>query len=718
MKPALKYWTFLFAIIAIIFTVLLGCFVGSWFSLDPAEREMVRGLFNKLAPFPFLGGLALVMIIGTLVSLLFRLYIIPVLLLAEKARLITTVNSAYRIDPTGAREIIYLTEVINASAEAYQKLQTDVNEQIRKAKNDLHEERNRLAGLMAELPSGVLVCNITGQILLYNPQAQSLLQSGSSTNSEVRQGTWVGIGRSVFGVIARDLIVNALEWLQQAVNKGQKTPISSFMTTLRNGTCLRVSMTPVFKHQHERHDISGFVLSLEDMTQHISVNSQLDILIQSLTENLQKSIDQIRESILKILKTPGMNPEQLSSQRRIIDNASLELQNLLLQSQEDYVRLKQESSRHEDVLADDLLHILKKSLKKHYTIDLSGQTGEDLHLHLDSYSFIHSILHLAGILRIHENITSLNIDILKTAMDHQATIIVSWHPAEMPEHFIFDWQNAPLITGRHGQLLSFLDMVTQQGGSIHLDPAGPETCHGVEITVPATHEKIHFELPSQPEPRPVNYEFDLFNQVIGEKTGKQLLRECTFVVFDTETTGLSPSDGDEIIQLGAIRIVRSRLLYNENFDQLVNPKRSVPEASIAIHGIDPALLAGQPTIEQVLPRFHKFAEGSVLVAHNAAFDMKFLQLKQAYAGVRFDHPVLDTLLLSSIVHPTWGTHSLDEIADRLNVQIVGRHTALGDAIVTAEILIKLLPLLQAKGIHTLQDARRASEESQYAKMTF
>jgi DNA polymerase-3 subunit epsilon len=717
MKPVLKYWTFLFAIIAAIFAVLLGSFAGSWYSLDPAEREMVRGLFNKLIPFPFLGGLALVMIIGTLVSLLFRFYIIPVLLLAEKARLITTVNPAYRIVPTGAREIAYLSEVINDSAEAYQKLQTEVNEQIRVAKNELHEERNRLAALMAEIPCGVLVCNISGQILLYNPQAQTLLQTDNGSHEKIRQGSWVGLGRSVFGVLSRDLIVNSLEWLQQAINKGQKTPVSRFMTTLQSGTCLRVNMTPVFKHHRDRHEMSGFVLSLEDMTRQIEANSRLDILIQSLTKNLQKPLDQIRSSILTILQTPGMDPEQLNSHRKNIDKASLELQQQLFQTNEEYTRHQQETSRFEDVLADDLLQILQKSLKKYYSIEVLGHADTGLHLQVDSYSFIQSISHLAGVLRIHENITDLFVEIHKTALD-QAIVNLSWGQQDMPEHLVKDWEEAPLITDRYGLLLSFLDMVTKQGGNIERLPSGTTTCRGVNITLPASHKEARLEIPDQPEARPVNYEFDLFDQKIGAETAKQPLRECTFVVFDTETTGLSPSDGDEIIQIGGIRIVRGRLLHNETIDQLVDPQRSVPSASVEIHGIDPALLVGQPTIEQVLPRFHKFAEGAVLVAHNAAFDMKFLQIKQARAGVRFDQPVLDTLLLSSIVHPTWGTHSLDEIADRMNVTIVGRHTALGDAIVTAEILLKLIPLLQAKGIYTLEEARRASSMSQYAKMNF
>ncbi len=718
MRPAIKYWAFLLTIIAVIFAILLGSFIGSWFYLDPGDREVVRALFDKLILFPLLGGLALVMIIGTLVSLLFRFYIIPVLLLAEKARLITTVNSAYRITPTGAREIIYLSEVINDSAEAYQKLQTEVGAQIREAKNQLHEERNRLAALMAELPNGVLVCNIGGQILLYNPQAQAMLQSRhvQKTDHEPRD-IWVGLGRSVFGLLSRDLIVNALELLQQGVNKGQQAPISSFMATLRNGACLRISMTPVFAHQGERHEMSGFVLSLEDMSRQIATNSRLDMLVQSLTENLQKSLEPIRSAIQTLLQTPNLKPDQLVNYGKTIDTASLKMQQQLSHAVEEYTRVQHESSRLEDVLADDLFSILERSLKKHYSIEVTGQADAGLHLQMDSYSFIQSVAHLAGVLRIHEDIKRMQIDIRKTA-SAQASVRLLWAPAGMPIPLIKDWKNALLITGPKGQQLSFLDMVNQQGGNIHLEVTDQETCLGVLIDIPATHKETRLEIPAQPEARPVNYEFDLFHQEIGIQTANQPLRECTFVVFDTETTGLSPSDGDEIIQIGGIRIVRSRLLYNETFDQLVDPQRSVPQASVEIHGIQPELLVGQPVVEQVLPRFHKFAEGAVLVAHNAAFDMKFLQLKQARAGVRFDHPVIDTLLLSSIVHPTWGTHSLDEIADRLNVTIVGRHTALGDAIVTAEILIKLLPLLQAKGINTLQEARRASSTSQYAKMTF
>ena len=139
---------------------------------------------------------------------------------------------------------------------------------------------------------------------------------------------------------------------------------------------------------------------------------------------------------------------------------------------------------------------------------------------------------------------------------------------------------------------------------------------------------------------------------------------------------------------------------------------------MAIHGITPKMVANQPTIGKVLPHFHRFAEGAVLVAHNAAFDMRCLQLKEAQTGVKFVNPVLDTLLLSTIIHPHQESHSLDEIAARLSLTNIGRHTALGDAIVTAEVLLKMIPLLEAKGIMTLNDALLASTRSPYAKISY
>ena len=98
----------------------------------------------------------------------------------------------------------------------------------------------------------------------------------------------------------------------------------------------------------------------------------------------------------------------------------------------------------------------------------------------------------------------------------------------------------------------------------------------------------------------------------------------------------------------------------------------------------------------MLPAFHAFAQDTVLVAHNAAFDMRFLQLKEQRTGVRFEQPVLDTLLLSAAVHPTRNRTAWRPSPSGWASPCSGRHTALGDAMVTAEVFLKLLPLLQAR----------------------
>ena len=187
------------------------------------------------------------------------------------------------------------------------------------------------------------------------------------------------------------------------------------------------------------------------------------------------------------------------------------------------------------------------------------------------------------------------------------------------------------------------------------------------------------------------------------------LSDIPITAFDTETTGLRPTEGDEIVSIGAVRIANGRVLREEIFDRLVDPGRPIPRTSTLIHGIDDAMVRGKPRLPEVLRAFDHFARGSVLVGHHAAFDMKFLQIKEGAAGIKLRLPVLDTMLLSAVVHPHHEDHSIEGIAGRVGVNVTGRHTAVGDAITTGELFLKLVPLLEERGIRSLGEAMRVSE---------
>jgi DNA polymerase-3 subunit epsilon len=283
------------------------------------------------------------------------------------------------------------------------------------------------------------------------------------------------------------------------------------------------------------------------------------------------------------------------------------------------------------------------------------------------------------------------------------------------------WEMDPMRVGEESSPLSVRDVVERHGGAFWFERERVRQQAFFRFLLPLANPQ---ELPDAAEParsdsRPEYYDFDLF-QSPGQarELAERRLYELAYTVFDTETTGLDPSGGDEIIQIGAVRIVNGRLLRQEGFEQLVDPGRDIPAASVPIHGIRSEMLRGRPGIDKVLPAFHAFARDTVLVAHNAAFDMRFLRLKEQAAGVRFDQPVLDTLLLSALLHPSQASHRLEAIAERLGVSVEGRHTAMGDALMTAEVFLRLLPLLAEKGIHTLGQALDAAQQTYYARIKY
>ncbi len=176
-------------------------------------------------------------------------------------------------------------------------------------------------------------------------------------------------------------------------------------------------------------------------------------------------------------------------------------------------------------------------------------------------------------------------------------------------------------------------------------------------------------------------------------------------VFDVETTGLDPRQGHRILEIAGVRVEQGAIRKESAFAELVNPEREIPWEAKRVHKIQDDEVRAAPTIDQVLPRFLAFAAGSMLVAHNAAFDMQFLTREKECCWGYVDLPeCFCTMKLSQALFPREFRHNLDSVALRLGLSPPPlRHRALPDVLLTAESLLKML---EHGRIDSLQDLRQ------------
>jgi len=187
-----------------------------------------------------------------------------------------------------------------------------------------------------------------------------------------------------------------------------------------------------------------------------------------------------------------------------------------------------------------------------------------------------------------------------------------------------------------------------------------------------------------------------------------ILSELSFAVFDFETTGLYPEEGDEIIEMGAI-VVDKGLVTELSFQTFINPQKPIPAASTRVHGITDQDVASAPIIDKMMDKFLDFIGGHIWVAQNAKFDMGFIvkKMRDLQRPLR-KNVVLDTIGISKILFPYETSHNLDVIMARLGIVKSGdRHRSLDDARYTAQVLIEFIKLLEKQGIRSLPEIESA-----------
>lgn len=175
-------------------------------------------------------------------------------------------------------------------------------------------------------------------------------------------------------------------------------------------------------------------------------------------------------------------------------------------------------------------------------------------------------------------------------------------------------------------------------------------------------------------------------------------------VFDVETTGLDPTKGHRIIEIAGLRIQDGMVDETKTFVSLVNPERDIPWEAKQVNKISDDDVRSAPGIEEVLPKFLEFAKGTILVAHNATFDMGFLRYEKEMCWGYIDLPeCLCTMRLSRTLYAREFGHSLDAVARRLNLTLPqARHRALPDVILTAHAFLRMIDVGE---IQTMEDLR-------------
>ncbi|MBY8966382.1 hypothetical protein KHP57_11780 [Algiphilus sp. NNCM1] len=692
------------ALLVSLLCVAAACATGAaaWFALQPATRDVLVA-DPRFALLPLLAASSVALIgIGT--HHLLRRHVGMVPRLTHALDLLRESNPSLRLTDEAPQEV---TRSVNALAEYFQHRLGTVENSIQEATEALERERDLLAALLAQLHEAVLVCGDDARILLYNPVAQDLLS---------REGYgFVGLGRTVFTVFRRSVIVHCLERLSERQVRGEAAEVRTTIST-RDGRFVHARFTPL-----AQGSLRGFFLSMtpadlpeqdERGPQEAASHTANDAMLRAT---------HARAALALAREHPDLAVEDRVELERIADAETLRLGEDLTTLR----RLQKEERRRrwplEEVPAETLTDALRRRLEPVVEADVTIDIAADVEwMRAESYVLSAGLRFVAT--RAREQLSATAFHIRLSRFDHDFVALdLQWQGAPIPADLWAAWEEERVQSG-DGALPYTLRQVArrQEGESWPLHAPGARWLLASSALPPSAEPPVAGSAAAtmQPPARPEFVDFDLYPATGVTDQRERPLRELIYTAFDTETTGLAPDSGDEIIAIGAIRVVQGRILSREVFESLVHSKQPIGIESRRIHGFSPAMLAQAPRAESVLPQFARFCEDTVLLAHNAAFDLRFLERQASPLGIHFDQPVLDTLLLSALLYPEKDGHQLESIAARTGVSVVGRHTALGDAIVTAEIFVRLIPMLEAKGIDTLGEALDACKKTWYARLRY
>lgn len=676
---------------------LITAITGLYFVLSDYDAEIQRllpsaSLHDQFISACIQGGFLLLLFAAIITALTWRMadqFLRPILKIRRGAEIVARINLGHRIEIDSGDELEDLALEFNHMAENLGKAYDELEGRVRDATRTVQEERNRLATVLRTMVDGVVVANEAAETILMNPRARIIMDLGYTS----------GIGTPLSRILPSDRLDFHLNRVRRRRELGVET-VEDVLFPLRDGKLLKgsLSLIPGADGEH-----SGFLLVFRELGHSGDERRKSEEALRkmpqllrgplaaslSLVEMLQRHREMPLEKQTAFLAAVTEEMTQMSRQITAIDEA-----------------VNASRSLHSPSIPSDPRELLMEALQllPALQVDFADDAIPVPSVLVEPFSWVSSLCCvLQWIFRMSKNEGAIRAKLLV----EDGTVITSFRICGSFTGTLAGLETELISpTGEHSVTLG--ETIRKNNGEIWIKTSGE--CHEVHLALLQTAEipaakTIDRLLDGEPQ----FYDFDLFlpRPVIEREDQLQAnLLDLEYVVFDTETTGLRLSEGDKIISISGVRIRKGRIQNADIFNSLVNPGRSIPPESITFHHIEDHMVADAPSISQVYPQFAAFVGDSILVAHNAAFDKKCLEIAAAEADVpMIDNPILDTLFLSYGIHEGTDGHSLDAMAQRMGVVIEGRHTSLGDARATAQVFLGLISLLPGRGVRTLAEAK-------------
>ncbi len=596
--------------------------------------------------------------------------------LADDLRLMASANVAHRAAPLAAPGWRELSGAVNDIGERLLHRQRDEQARLQAERDAAQAQQQGLAGVLTQMPQAVLLCDGDGHLLLYNDAARKLFGGTGSTGSGAGE---LALGRALPGLIDRHLWRHVRDTIGLRRAAGEPDPTAHFVFGTRAGVLARARMARLPEGAAGVGE--RFVLTMDNITEPFAASQQADALMDELTRSSRAALAAIRTSAETMLQIDNLAPQVQRQLASIIDDEARRLGQRIEQAERDYTRSVAPPLSLDDVPARDLLAAAAARISDKLTAEVSvSGAPDDLWLRADSYAMVQVLSALASRLKYEWQIARFALSAQRRG--RHASVDLSWDSPALDADLWRSWQTQPLRLGGEASTLSVTEVMARSGGEIWYLLEGQRPT--LRLVLQAV-EPVSSPAAAEPLTAPAWSGADAVNG------GALPLAGLTCTVLSAAARlerpaapglqGARVAPGDS---LAAVRVVQGRCVAAEFW------------AGDAAHAL-----------ATELPALARFSRATVLVSADGGATHEALRALQLRSGAMFDGPALDLLALGRAALSGHQLGDAAALAERLAVPLAGVPGSVAHARALAALWCALLPLLQAAGVSTLEQALAA-----------